>query len=387
MGEYTVMRKICVVVANRANYGRVKPVLTAIRNHKDLELQLIVSASMLLDRYGMAVNVVEQDGFIPNKKIYYMLEGESLCTQAKSTGMGIIELSTAFEELKPDVVVTVADRFETMATAIAASYLNIPLAHIQGGEISGNIDETVRHAITKLAHYHFPATEESKKRILKMGEEEWRVLNSGCPSIDTLVSQDLNILGCKEDIRQGVGNPIDICKPYILVVQHPVTSEVDEGYQQIQTTLNAVKGFQEQKLVLWPNIDAGSDKVSKGIRVFREHNRTLPYRYYKNFPPEIYNCLLANASCLVGNSSSFIREGSFLGTPAVLIGDRQEGREHGDNIIRVGNVEEEIHNAVERQIAHGKYQSQTIFGNGTAGIQIADYLAKIKLDINKRMAY
>lgn len=381
------MRKVCVVVANRANYGRVKPVLTAIRDHKDLKLQLIVGASMLLDRYGKAVDVVEQDGFVPDKKIYYMLEGENLSTQAKSTAIGIIELSTAFEELQPDVVITVADRFETMATAIAASYLNIPLAHIQGGEITGNIDEIVRHAITKLAHYHFPATEESKQRLIKMGEEEWRIINTGCPSIDTLMQQDLGIENCKEIEHQGVGSVIDITKPYILVVQHPVTSEADDGYDQIMITLNSLKDFDEQKLVLWPNIDAGSDKVSKGIRVFRECNRMLPYRYFKNFSPEIYNCLMANASCLVGNSSSFIREGSFLGTPAVIIGDRQEGREHGDNITCVNYVGEEIREAVTRQIAHGKYPSQTIFGNGTAGIQIADYLAKVRLDINKRMTY
>ena len=381
------MRKVCVVVASRANYGRVKPVLTAIKNHGDLELQLVVGASMMLDRYGKAVEIVEKDGFVPNKKIYYMLEGESLSTQAKSTGIGIIELSTTFEELKPDVVITVADRFETMATAIAASYLNIPLAHIQGGEITGNIDETVRHAITKLANYHFPATEESKNRLIKMGEEEWRVLNTGCPSIDTLMQQSLDLKNCEGFINQGVGLRMDLKRPYILVVQHPVTSEVDDGYKQIMETLNALKDFEEQKLVLWPNIDAGSDKVSKGIRVFRERNRTLPYRYYKNFPPEIYNCLLANASCLVGNSSSFIREASFLGTPAVIIGDRQEGREHGDNIIQVDNVGEAIRKAVEKQIAHGKYPSQTIFGSGTAGIKIADYLAKIKLDINKRMTY
>ena len=381
------MRKVCVVVASRANYGRVKPVLTAIREHKDLKLQLIVGASMLLERYGKAVDVVEQDGFVPDKKIYYMLEGESLSTQAKSTGIGIIELSTAFEELKPDVVITVADRFETMATAIAAGYLNIPLAHIQGGEITGNIDETVRHAITKLAHYHFPATEESKERLIKMGEEEWRILNSGCPSIDTLVKQDLDIENCKGYINYGVGSRLDIHKPYILITQHPVTTEVNDGYDQIMETLNALKDFPEQKIVLWPNIDAGSDKVSKGIRVFREINRTLPYRYYKNFPPEIYNCLLANAICLVGNSSSFIREGSFLGTPAVIVGDRQEGREHGKNVVYVGNNRQEIGDAVARQINHGRYASEKRFGNGTAGVQIADYLATVELNINKKMTY
>ncbi len=382
------MRKICVVVASRANYGRVKSVLMAIKNHPELELQLIVSASMLLDRYGNAVEVVEKDGFHPDKKIYYMLEGESLITQAKSTGMGIIELSTAFQELEPDVVITVADRFETMATAIAASYLNIPLAHIQGGEITGNIDEIVRHAITKLAHYHFPSTEESRQRLLKMGEEEWRVINSGCPSIDTLVTQDLSLNRCRELImHSGVGYPVDADKPYIVMIQHPVTSEYEEGYLQVMKTLDALENFEEQKLVLWPNIDAGSDKVSKGLRIYRRRHTNLPFRFYKNFPPEIYNSIMANASCVVGNSSSFIRECSYLGTPAVIVGDRQQGREHGENVIYADYDTEDIKKAVSAQLTHGKYGEEHIFGDGHAGEKIADYLATVKLDINKRMTY
>lgn len=382
------MRKICVVVASRANYARVKSVLTAIKNHSGLALQLIVSASMLLDRYGNAVEVLEKDGFHPDKKIYYMLEGENLATQAKSTGMGIIELSTAFLELEPDVVITVADRFETMATAIAASYLNIPLAHIQGGEITGNIDETVRHAITKLAHYHFPSTEESRQRLLKMGEEEWRVVNSGCPSIDTLVAQDLSLKHCQDYIMHtGVGFPVKADKSYIVMIQHPVTTEYEEGYTQVMKTLDALEPFEEQKLVLWPNIDAGSDKVSKGLRVYMRKHASLPFRFYKNFPPEIYNSILANASCVVGNSSSFIREGSYLGTPAVIVGDRQNGREHGENVMFVGYSTGDIKEAIEQQIKHGRYNSQHIFGDGHAGEKIADYLANVKLDINKRMTY
>lgn len=384
------MRKVCVVVASRANYGRVKPVLEAINKHPKLELQLIVGASMLLERYGKAVDVVEADGFKPVKKVYYILEGESLVTQAKSTALGILELSTAFDELKPDVVITVADRFETMATAIAASYLNIPLAHIQGGEITGNIDETVRHAITKLAHYHFPATEKSRDRLLKMGEEEWRVLNTGCPSIDTLAEQslDLHTDEYEKFIKDtGSGCEVDITAPYILITQHPVTTEVNEGYEQIRNTLTALKDFPQQKFVLWPNIDAGNDKVSNGIRSFREKHRDLSYHYYTNFPPEIYNTLLANASCVVGNSSSFIRECSWLGTPAVIVGNRQEGREHGSNVIHVGYDSQKIRDAVAAQIKHGKYPSETIFGKGIAGKLIADYLADVKLEINKRMTY
>ena len=382
------MRKICVVVASRANYGRVKSVLSAIKDHPNLKLQLIVSASMLLDRYGNAVEVVEKDGFTPDKKIYYMLEGESLATQAKSTGMGIIELSTAFQELEPDVVVTVADRFETMATAIAACYLNIPLAHIQGGEITGNIDETVRHAITKLAHYHFPATEESKKRLLRMGEEEWRVVNSGCPSIDTLVNQDLSIDISRDYIMHtGVGYPVDAYKSYVVLIQHPVTYEYGEGYTQVMKTLEALESFDKQVLVLWPNIDAGSDRVSKALRVYPRTHKDCPIRIYKNFPPEIYNAILANASCVVGNSSSFIRECSFLGTPAVIVGDRQQGREHGKNVMFVDYDSNEIRKAIEKQLMHGKYEKEYIFGDGTAGPQIASFLSEVKLDINKRMSY
>jgi UDP-hydrolysing UDP-N-acetyl-D-glucosamine 2-epimerase len=382
------MRKVCVVVASRANYGRVKYVLKAIQEHPDLELQLVVSASVLLDRFGNALRVIEKDGFVPLRKVYYVVEGENLEAQAKSTGLGIIELSTLFEDIRPDVVITVADRYETMATAIAASYLNIPLAHIQGGEITGNIDELVRHAITKLSHYHFPATEKSRERLIKMGEEPWRVINSGCPSVDTLCNQDLTISNERMQKYNYVGKSIDFTKPYILMLQHPVTTTPTEGRRQVEESLYALKSRPEQKIVMWPNIDAGSDLVSRGIRIFRENNHEdNNYAYYKNFSPEDYNALLNNAVCAVGNSSSFIREASFLGTPTVVVGDRQEGREHGDNVMFTEYDRQKIAECVDIQISHGKYPSSHIFGNGNAGKIIADYLATVELSIHKRMTY
>ncbi len=381
------MRKVCVVVASRANYGRVKYVLKAINQHPDLQLQLVVSASVLLDRFGNAIKVIEEDGFTPIRKLYYVVEGENLEAQAKSTGLGIIELSTLFKEIGPDVVVTVADRYETMATAIAAVYLNIPLAHIQGGEITGNIDELVRHAITKLSHYHFPATEQSRERLIKMGEEPWRIVNSGCPSIDTLCNQDLSISNEKMGKYSYVGCKIDFTKPYILMLQHPVTTSPTEGRMQVEETLYALKERPEQKIVMWPNIDAGSDLVSGGIRKFREHNSSINFAFYKNFSPEDYNALLNNALCAVGNSSSFIREASFLGTPAVIVGDRQEGREHGHNVIFADYSREKIGECMEHQICHGKYEGESIFGQGKAGEIIAEYLSKVELSIHKRMTY
>ena len=221
-----------------------------------------------------------------------------------------------------------------------------------------------------------------------MGEEEWRVLNSGCPSIDTLVNQDLSIANRKNDIMHtGVGFPVDAMKPYIVMVQHPVTSEYGEGYGQVMRTLEALEPFGEQKFVLWPNIDAGSDRVSKGLRVYRRRHTRLPFRFYKNFPPETYNALLANASCVVGNSSSFIRECSFLGTPAVIIGDRQNGREHGKNVTFVDYDAASITEGVKKQIQHGRYEPEHIFGDGHAGERIANYLAEVDLNIDKRMTY
>ncbi|MCG8571679.1 MAG: UDP-N-acetylglucosamine 2-epimerase [Spirochaetes bacterium] len=381
-------RKICVVVASRANYGRVKYLMKAINNHPDLELQIIVGASIMLYRFGKAIDVIKADGFEPNRTIYYVVEGETLTTQAKSTGLGIIEIATALEDLNPDLVVTVADRFETMATAIAVAYLNIPLVHVQGGEISGNIDEKVRHAITKLSEIHFPATEKSKKRLIKMGENPDYIFNFGCPGMDTLVENDLSISNEIMSKYGGVGSVIDWEKPYILMVQHPVTTSYGEGLQQVTETLLALKELSSyQKIVLWPNIDAGTDDVSKGIRVFREKNSQLPFHFFRNFSPEDYARVLNNAKCTVGNSSSFIREGSFLGIPSVIVGDRQEDREHGQNIIFANYDRKDIYNKIEHQLKNKKYENEKLFGSGNAGKFIADKLAKINLNIKKRMTY
>jgi UDP-hydrolysing UDP-N-acetyl-D-glucosamine 2-epimerase len=381
-GERYLVKKICVVVASRANYGRVKYLMRALRESQLLELQLIVGASVLLERFGGAIEVIKDDGFIPNRSIHYVIEGETLETQAKSTGLGILELSTAFADLRPDAVITVADRFETMSTAIASTYQNIPLIHLQGGEVSGNIDDRVRNAVTKLADFHFVATVESEKRVIEMGEDPKTVFNFGCPAMDVLKNIDLDIDSRLFGIL-GVGAAIDWHKPYILIMQHPVTTSYGSGYEQILKTLNACKKIEGvQKVVMWPNVDAGSDDVSKGIRHFRENNGGEPYRYFKNFSPEDYCRLLNGALCVVGNSSSFIRECSYLGVPAVLVGDRQAGREHGKNVIFAQYSESDIAEKINRQIKHGKYSEDFRFGNGYAGIKIAKKIEELLYEKN-----
>ena len=202
-----MIKKICVVVASRANYARAKYLMRAISHHPELDLQIIVGASALIDRFGKVVDVIKNDGFVPLRTIDYLIEGETLVTQAKSTGLGIIELTSAFSDIKPTGVITIADRFETMSTAIAASYLNIPLIHLQGGEISGNIDDRVRNAITKLADYHFTATENSKRRVIDMGEDPETVFNFGCPSMDILANLDLSLSNQDMEKYGGIGYP------------------------------------------------------------------------------------------------------------------------------------------------------------------------------------
>ena len=235
-------RKVCVVITARPSYSRIKTALKAIQEHPNLELQLVVAASALLDRYGSAVNQISDDGFKISAKVFNILEGENLTAAAKSTGLGILELSTVFDNLEPDVVVTIADRFETMATAISASYMNIPLAHIQGGEVTGNIDEKVRHSITKLADYHFVASSEARVRVAKLGENTEFVFNTGCPSIDLAadVTKDPSLNFDPIQKYSGVGSRINWQEGYIVVMQHPVTNEYTESREHIEKTLSAI---------------------------------------------------------------------------------------------------------------------------------------------------
>jgi UDP-hydrolysing UDP-N-acetyl-D-glucosamine 2-epimerase len=380
-------RKICVIVNSRANYGRVKSVMRAVTDHPDLELQLIIGASALLYRFGNVRDHIKSDGFEAQATVHSIVEGETPTTMAKSTGLAIIELATQFENLKPDVVLTVADRFETLATAVAASYMNIPLAHTQGGEVTGSIDESVRHAVTKLAHIHFPATRQAADFLMRMGEDGGTVHFTGCPSIDLIAGLDLKLSHDLFARNMGVGAQLDQNKPYLVVLQHPVTTEYGQGFAQINETLKAVESLGMQTAWLWPNVDAGSDDVSKGLRMYRERAKPNWLHLYRNFPPEDYARLINNAACLVGNSSSGLREGAFLGVPVVNIGTRQQGREHGPNVLYAGYSANEIATTVRKQVAHGRYPSSTMFGTGDAGRKIADILARATFKIQKRLAY
>jgi UDP-hydrolysing UDP-N-acetyl-D-glucosamine 2-epimerase len=382
-------RKICVVVTARPSYSRIKTALTAIRNHPRLELQLVVAASALLDRYGSAVNQINNDGFEIAAKVFNVLEGENLTAAAKTTGIGILELSTVFDDLSPDVVVTVADRFETMATAIAASYMNIPLAHVQGGEVTGNIDEKVRHSITKLSDYHFVASEDARQRVIKLGEDPDRVFNTGCPSIDLAAEVKANPM-IDFDVFQkysGVGSRFDLDKGYYVVMQHPVTTEIALSRKHIEITLKAMQNLDQPVFWFWPNVDAGADGTSAGIRAFREQNELKNFYFLKNMEGRDFLKVLYNSKALIGNSSVGIRECAFLGVPVVNIGSRQNRRERGSNVIDVDYDELSILRGISIQNNSGKRVNSNVYGGGDAGINISNILSDIDLCFTKTITY
>lgn len=382
-------RRICVVVTARPSYSRIKTALRAIDDHPDLELLLVVAASALLNRFGTAIRYIEKDGFTIAAKVYNVLEGENLVAQAKTTGLGIIELSNVFQNLQPDAVVTVGDRYETLSTAVAATYMNIPLVHIQGGEVTGNIDEKVRHAITKLADLHLVSTPKARERVIRMGEFEEKVFITGCPSID--LAHDVALDGRLDfdpyEKYGGVGAQPDYKEQYLVVMQHPVTTEYESSRQHIKETITAIYDLGIPTFWFWPNVDAGSDGTSNGIRSFREHHDISHIQFFKNMAPHDFLRVLKNSACLIGNSSVGIRECAYLGIPVVNIGSRQSGRERGQNVLDVEYSQSAIKAAIQRQLANGHYEADKIYGRGDSGRQIADLLAKAALSFSKILSY
>lgn len=379
-------RRICVILVDRANYGRMHPVMRAISTSPDLELLNICAGTMLLERFGQAEKIVALDGFSIDGRVYLEVEGSVPATMAKSIGMGIIEFSTEFQRLRPDIVLLIGDRYEALAAAIAAAYMNIPIAHIQGGEVSGSIDESARHAITKFSHLHFPSTARAAEYIIKMGERPDCVFNVGCPSGDYISILDDTL---PPDVFNhiGVGAGVDPSKPFFLVIYHPVTTRYGSERHQAEQLLQSLHELAHPTVWIWPNIDAGADDISKALRVYREHHRADWLHLVKNLDPITFQKCLKKTVCAIGNSSSFIRDTTFSGTPVVLVGDRQTGREHGENLVTVAPLAGDITRAIRNQLGHGRYAVSTLYGDGQASRRIVEHLSVFVPYTQKKLQY
>lgn len=386
------MKKVSIFVGSRANYSSIKSVMQSVKDHKDLQLQLILGSSAVLDSRGELRDLILQDGFTIAYEFFNILEGDSPLTMAKSTGLGIIESSNALYVLQPNFLVVVGDRFEVMSLVISAAYMNIRIVHTMGGEVTGTIDESIRHAITKFAHIHCVANDDAKSRVLKLGEDEKFVFNTGCPRND-LIAKEL-----KQNSYDVLNNffkdyPLQNRfkflenEHYLVVSQHSVTTEYGKNKDYIKQTLEALQRVQIPTLLLLPNIDAGGEEIHKGIDEFINEVKPKWLNVCNNLPNRIYIHMMNTTSCLVGNSSSGVREGEFIGTPVVNIGTRQFSRLRGDNVIDVDNDFYEIMTAIKKQIGITKYKSGTLYGSGTSGKQIADIISKVNVPIQKTITY
>ncbi len=390
MNQPNRRRRITVAVTSRATYSRIRTALRAIDAHSDLELQLVLAASVLLDRFGNASSLIEADGFKPIARVFNSLEGATPTLMAKTMGLGVMELASVFENHPSDIVVSVADRYETLSTAVAAAYMNIPLAHIQGGEVTGSIDEKVRHAKTKLADYHLVSTDKAAQRVIKLGENPDNVIKTGCPSID--LAAEVSNENCRPFDPYvhygGVGPTPSLDDGYLVVLQHPVTTEHAQAEVQATCLLDVIRQAGRPTLWFWPNIDAGSDGTSRAIRRHREFHPKTPIHFFKNMEGKDFLRTLRRADCLVGNSSVGIRECSFLGVPVVNIGSRQAGRERGPNVRDVPEWDPQaIQQALAEQCQSSHYRPSTLYGDGRAGPRIAEALLEMPLQCEKRLTY
>lgn len=379
-------QKICVVLVDRANYGRLKPIMEAIRDNPRLEIQVLCAGTMVLERFDQPVRVVRNDGFQIDGEIFIELEGSTPGTMAKSVGFGIVEFAGEYQRLKPDYVLIIGDRYEALSAAIAAAYMNLPIIHLQGGEVSGSIDESARHAISKFSHFHVPATEQAKQYLIRMGEKPETILCVGCPSSDLAKTLDRKfdptILA-----NRGTGAVIDGKKPFLLVVFHPTTTEFGGERLQMESVLAALGELKTQTVLLWPNIDAGSDHISKAIRDFRNENDVSWLRTLTNLTPEDYLQVLANTACAVGNSSSFVRDAGFFGTPVALVGGRQRFRECDRNVTHVAPEKDAIVAVIRKQLAVGRYPASTLYGDGTVSERFIAKLETLTPYVQKHLAY
>lgn len=376
LNEDAYMKKIMFITGSRGEWGYIRPILRLIDGRDDVEYRLVVTNMHLLPSYGNSYKEIERDGFKIHYKVHMSLDGYTHYTQAKSLGIFLTSLPDIIEDEKPDWVVLAGDRGEQLMGAIAAGYTYTPVAHIQAGEVSGNIDNMARHAIGKFVHLHLASNEDAMRRLLRLGEEKFRVYNVGAPQLDELVGA---IYSSIDEVENKLC--IDLSRGYILAVMHPVTEEYSHAREQAQMVIKALNQFKEPKVMILPNNDAGSYEIKYAIDNYKQGE----YHIYANLKREDYLSLLKNCDCIVGNSSSGLLEAPTFRTPAVNIGSRQNLRYRGNNVIDVNFELENIVQAIKKAMSNEfkQYLINNVdypYGDGHSSEKILDLLLNMKVD-------
>ncbi len=373
-------KRILAVTGIRSDYDLMTPVFKSIQDHPNLELQLIVTGAHLSHAYGYTVEEIKKDGFIIADTIESLLNSDFTSGRVKGLAIQLQGMIQTVERIKPDILLVLGDREESMTTALVGAYMNIPVAHVGGGDrVIGNVDDQVRHAVSKLAHIHFTTSQESADRLLKLGEESFRIFNTGNPGLDRL--KDVPFL-TREELSSRLGFSIDKEEPLILLIQHVISTEVNHAYAQMRITMEAISKLGIKTIISYPNSDAGGQQMINAINEYID----LPFLYVqKNIPRLEFVNIMRHANCMLGNSSAGILEAPFLKLPVVNIGNRQKGRLHTNNVQFVNHDVNEIIEAVKRTINDKNYlqeiaQSTNPYGDGNSAIKIASILSKLTID-------
>lgn len=386
MAEKPILkRKICFPITSRVHYARQKRLLGLLNKDKRFDLQVVAGGSVLSEKYGERfASALSSDGFKVHDALYNLIDGGGHVAMAKTAGLTALDFTNSLYKLDPDIVLIRGDRFEQLAMAMVAAYLNKTIAHIEGGDLSGTVDESVRHAITKLSHIHFVSNEDSKKRVIKMGESPKFVFNVGSTDVEFAATLPKTFDGSAVN-NAGLGSHIDIKKDFIVVMYHPVTTEKNNRVVT-ETLLGVVDRLNIPAVWFWPNNDAGTNEISKAIRVYRENGqiKNNKIHFVTDLLPEDFIGLLRSAKVLVGNSSSGIKESSYLGLPVVNIGSRQQGRLRGMNVLDVKANANEIEQAIKKQLSNGRYKNNNLYYKQDTSKKIIEVLNKVPLYTQKK---
>ncbi|XP_031415125.1 bifunctional UDP-N-acetylglucosamine 2-epimerase/N-acetylmannosamine kinase isoform X2 [Clupea harengus] len=371
--------KVCVATCNRADYSKLAPIMFGMKANPDVfELEVVVLGSHLIDDYGNTFRMIEQDEFDIGSKLHTIVRGEDEAAMVESVGLALVKLPDVLQRLKPDVLIVHGDRFDALALATAAALMNIRILHLEGGEVSGTIDDSIRHAISKLAHYHACCTRRAESHLIAMCEDHSRILLAGCPSYDKLLAAH------KRDdyadiIKAWLGDGVKE-QDYIVALQHPVTTDIKNSIKIYELMLDALISFNKRTLILFPNIDAGSKEM---VRVMRKKGieQHPNFQAVKHVPFEQFIQLVSHAGCMIGNSSCGVREAGAFGTPVINLGTRQTGRETGENVLHVrgADTHNKIYHALELQFGK-RYPCSKIYGDGNAVPRILKFLQSINLE-------
>jgi UDP-hydrolysing UDP-N-acetyl-D-glucosamine 2-epimerase len=382
-------KRICIPLTTRGNYAKMKTTMRALSERDDVELRVVLGGPLLDATYGDYGDLLARDGFTVADTLDYLDPDTDLSGMTRSSANCMLAMQGVIARHKPNWVVIVADRYEALALAQTALCMNIRIAHLEGGEVSGSIDERIRHAISKLAHLHFPANTDAAARIEKMGEPRDAIFTVGTPSLDLIAALDLDDTAPAAEFldTNGAGARIDLTAPFLVVSFHPVVTEYGAARDQYLQLAEVVRQIDLPTIWILPNLDAGAHEAESIVDTLIADPNVPPVRRLGSVPIEHYASLLANAAALVGNTSSGLREGAFLGTPVVNIGSRQTGRARGANVRNVGHDPAAILRATRDQIAHGRYPRDTLYGDGHSGLKIASVLAGTWPSLDKTIAY